>query len=245
MWFLFLCFVRDFIFSLDSDEDEDSIIEIVNEESQSSSERVLDSSNVQNISQKIASTNEVTNALSLQSSNPFGAYKNFEVKKLQEVPSYLNSVPSAFEKSDLSFENMNGTGHPDSCMHENTSQSQSAPKKRVSFSATDEFKCYLPSESDDDTNIILFKHSDAKPSPTLHKSDRIESPSDIYRMIVQGFNPKSILKKGTQLFPEKQSTQTEGMWKMRHDTVYSGYNPPEDREEIVSIRLHATISISR
>lgn len=249
-----------YFFSLNSsDEDEDSVTENIDAEVQSpDSNRVFDSSNLLSISQKAPyladkedeTSNEIASvtAQSMQSSNPFGfSNEKFDVNpsKLHEVPSNFNSIEenhisrSIFEKSDTCFENMNGTGRPDSSYIENTSQNQSAPKKRVSFSPTDELKCYWSLESDDDTNIIWFKHSDARPSPTPHKSDIIESPSDIYQMIVQGFNPKSILKKGTQVFQENipQPNETEGQWKIRHDTVYSGYSPPEGREEVVSCHI--------
>ena len=141
--------------------------------------------------------------------------------------------------ANSSFENLNVTAQvlPDCSQDENASQKQNTSKKRVSFSSTDELKCYVPSDSNEDTNIIRFKHSNVKPSSTTYESNRIESPSDVYHLIAQGFQLKSILKKGTQQFTEEkfQIREPEEVGENFGKKFYSGYEFPEKHGEIVSI----------
>ncbi|KAK7583906.1 hypothetical protein V9T40_004869 [Parthenolecanium corni] len=229
-----------------SDEDEDNVTENTDAPVQpADSNKVSNFSHLPNVVLKsgcpVDNGDETSNiianghAKSLESSNSFGPYEH------HEVPSNFNSSEEnhifspTFKKPYSSFENMNALDRRDSvCSDEDTSQKESAVKKRVSFSTTDELKCYLPLESDDDTNIIRFKHSEVPP-PTLHKTDKIESPSDIYQLIVQGFNLKSILKKGTKQFPESMPLPTETMreWKTSCDNFNLEYSSSEVHEEVV------------
>lgn len=250
----FCCmFYEDIIFfsSDSSDEDEDNVTENTDAPVQpADSNKVSNFSHLPNVVLKsgcpVDNGDETSNIIanghanSLESSNSFGPYEH------HEVPSNFNSSEEnhifspTFKKPYSSFENMNTLDRRDSvCSDEDTSQKESAVKKRVSFSTTDELKCYLPLESDDDTNIIRFKHSEVPP-PTLHKTDKIESPSDIYQLIVQGFNLKSILKKGTKQFPESMPLPTETMreWKTSCDNFNLEYSSSEVHEEVVSISIN-------